>query len=204
MTALAQAAASPTTGIATMVRQSRVGKRPVVLPKGVTFTLEAERFFVKGPKGSLSRAVVPNVLVAQEGSEIRITSSSPGRDGARLQGLMRALLASMVKGVAEGYERGLELVGTGYRCELKGQTVTFQVGLSHPTSIVLPDGVAATVPADSKGTLLMLRSADKAVLGQLAATIRQFRPPEPYGGKGIRYRGEKVRKKAGKAGKGRK
>lgn len=199
MTAVAQATTAPT-----MERQSRVGKRPVVLPKGVTFSLNGDQFSVKGPKGSLSRAVVPNVAVAQEGSEIRITSSSPGRDGARLQGLMRALLASMVKGVAEGYERGLELVGTGYRCELKGKVVTFQVGLSHPCSIQLPDGVTAAVPADSKGTILMLSSADKAVLGQLAATIRGFRPPEPYGGKGIRYRGEKVRKKAGKAGKGRK
>jgi large subunit ribosomal protein L6 len=200
MTAVAQAS----TGSTTMERQSRVGKRPVVLPKGVTFSLDAEKFFVKGPKGSLSRAVVPNVQIAQAGSEIRITSDSPGRDGARLQGLMRALLASMVKGVAEGYSRGLELVGTGYRCELKGKTVSFQVGLSHPASIELPEGVTAVVPADSKGTILMLSSADKAVLGQLAATIRHFRPPEPYGGKGIRYRGEKVRKKAGKAGKGRK
>jgi large subunit ribosomal protein L6 len=200
MTAVAQAS----TATPTMERQSRVGKRPVVLPKGVTFSLNGDQFSVKGPKGSLSRAVVPNVDIAQEGSEIRITSSSPGRDGARLQGLMRALLASMVKGVAEGYERGLELVGTGYRCELKGKLVTFQVGLSHPTSIQLPDGVTAVVPADSKGTILMLSSADKAVLGQLAATIRHFRPPEPYGGKGIRYRGEKVKKKAGKAGKGRK
>jgi large subunit ribosomal protein L6 len=162
------------------------------------------KFSVKGPKGNLTKEIAPTVDVAQQGTEIRITSTSPGRDGARLQGLMRALLASMVKGVAEGYERGLELVGTGYRCELKGKTVTFQVGLSHPTSIQLPDGVTAAIPADSKGTLLILNSADKAVLGQLAATIRDFRPPEPYGGKGIRYRGEKVRKKAGKAGKGRK
>jgi large subunit ribosomal protein L6 len=199
MTALAQAS----TG-STMQRQSRVGKRPVILPKGVTFARTDDQISVKGPKGSLSRAVVPNVEIVHQGSEIRITSAAPGRDGARLQGLMRALLASMVKGVAEGYERGLELVGTGYRCELKGKTVTFQVGLSHPTSIQLPDGVTAVVPADSKGTILMLSSADKAVLGQLTATIRHFRPPEPYGGKGIRYRGEKVRKKAGKAGKGRK
>ena len=200
MTAVAQA----NTGSPTMERQSRVGKRPVVLPKGVSFALSGESFTVKGPKGTLTKAVVPNVQVAHDGAEVRVTSSSPGRDGARLQGLMRALLASMVKGVAEGYERGLELVGTGYRCELKGKTVTFQVGLSHPTSIQLPDGVSAVIPADSKGTILMLSSADKAVLGQLAATIRGFRPPEPYGGKGIRYRGEKVRKKAGKAGKGRK
>jgi large subunit ribosomal protein L6 len=200
----AQVQAGSDTGTVTMERQSRVGKRPVILPKGVSFTLGAETFSVKGPKGNLTRALVPTVQVAQKENEIRIVSTSPGRDGARLQGLMRALLASMVKGVAEGYERGLELVGTGYRCELKGKTVTFQVGLSHPTSIVLPDGVTASVPADSKGTLLLLNSADKAVLGQLAATIRHFRPPEPYGGKGIRYRGEKVRKKAGKAGKGRK
>lgn len=199
MTAVAQASNGTT-----MERQSRVGKRPVVLPKGITFTLGTDKVSVKGPKGNLSQPIVPDVQIKQEGTEIRITSSQPGRDGARLQGLQRALLASMVKGVAEGYERGLELVGTGYRCELKGKTVTFQVGLSHPCSIQLPDGVTAAIPADSKGTLLILNSADKAVLGQLAATIRGFRPPEPYGGKGIRYRGEKVRKKAGKAGKGRK
>lgn len=199
MTAVAQA----TTGN-TMERQSRVGKRPIALPKGVTFTRTGDQVAVKGPKGALSRTIVPDVQIAEEGSELRITSSAPGRDGSRLQGLMRALLASMVQGVAQGYERGLELVGTGYRCELKGKTVTFQVGLSHPCSILLPDGVTAAIPADSKGTILMLSSADKSVLGQLAATIRGFRPPEPYGGKGIRYRGEKVRKKAGKAGKGRK
>lgn len=199
MTAVAQASNGTT-----MVRQSRVGKRPVVLPKGITFTMAGDKLSVKGPKGNLTQPVVPDVQIQQEGTEVRITSQQPGRDGARLQGLQRALLASMVKGVAEGYERGLELVGTGYRCELKGKVVTFQVGLSHPCSIQLPDGVTAAIPADSKGTLLILSSADKAVLGQLAATIRGFRPPEPYGGKGIRYRGEKVRKKAGKAGKGRK
>lgn len=199
MTAVAQASNGTT-----MERQSRVGKRPVVLPKGITFTMAGDKLSVKGPKGNLTQPVVPDVQIQQEGTEVRITSQQPGRDGARLQGLQRALLASMVKGVAEGYERGLELVGTGYRCELKGKVVTFQVGLSHPCTIQLPDGVTAAIPADSKGTLLILTSADKAVLGQLAATIRGFRPPEPYGGKGIRYRGEKVRKKAGKAGKGRK
>jgi large subunit ribosomal protein L6 len=199
MTAVAQASNGTT-----MERQSRVGKRPVVLPKGITFTMAGDKLSVKGPKGNLTQPVVPDVQIEQEGTEVRITSRQPGRDGARLQGLQRALLASMVKGVAEGYERGLELVGTGYRCELKGKLVTFQVGLSHPCNIQLPEGVTAAIPADSKGTLLILSSADKAVLGQLAATIRGFRPPEPYGGKGIRYRGEKVRKKAGKAGKGRK
>lgn len=196
MTAQAQAVA--------MERQSRVGKRPVVLPKGVTFALADNVITIKGPKGTLMRAVAPTVNLLQEGDKITVTSTSPGRDGARLQGLMRALIASMVKGAAQGYERGLELVGTGYRCELKGKVLTFSLGLSHQPTITLPDGVTATIPADSKGTMLMLGAADKAVLGQLSATIRGFRPPEPYGGKGIRYRGEKVRKKAGKAGKGRK
>jgi large subunit ribosomal protein L6 len=188
----------------TMERQSRVGKRPVKLPKGVSFSLSGDVITVKGPKGTLTRKTTPNVDIAQNGDVLTVTSTSPGRDGARLQGLVRALLASMVKGAAEGYERGLELVGTGYRCELKGKVITFSLGLSHQPTITLPDGVTATIPADSKGTMLMLASPDKAVLGQLAATIRGFRPPEPYGGKGIRYRGEKVRKKAGKAGKGRK
>lgn len=187
-----------------MERQSRVGKRPVVLPKGVSYNLSADVVTVKGPKGTLTKALTSSVQIAHEGDALSVTSTSPGRDGARLQGLMRALVASMVKGVAEGYERGLELVGTGYRCELKGKVLTFSLGLSHQPTITLPDGVTANIPADSKGTMLMLTAADKAVLGQLAATIRGFRPPEPYGGKGIRYRGEKVRKKAGKAGKGRK
>ncbi len=183
---------------------SRVGKRPIPIPKGVNVTVNGNRVDVKGPKGNLGRAVNGGVFVELKDGALCITSDRPGRDGARLQGLERALLASMVKGVAEGFERGLELVGTGYRCELKGNTVTFTVGLSHPESIVLPPGVSAQIPAEAKGTMLILTSADKATLGQLCATIRGFRPPEPYGGKGIRYRGEKVRKKAGKAGKGRK
>jgi large subunit ribosomal protein L6 len=111
-------------------------------------------------------------------------------------------LASRVKGVAQGYERLLELVGTGYRCEVKGQTVTLSLGYSHPCVIQLPPGVSGNVPPDSKGTMLVLTSADKAVLGQIAATVRGLRPPEPYGGKGVRYRGEQIRRKAGKAAKG--
>jgi large subunit ribosomal protein L6 len=130
-----------------------------------------------------------------------VVSSAGGRDGRRLQGLGRALLMSMVKGASAGYERILELVGTGYRCEVKGKTLVLQLGLSHPASIELPPTVSAVVPPDSKGTQLVLTSADKALLGQLAATIRALRPPEPYGGKGIRYRGESIRRKAGKAAK---
>lgn len=183
-------------------KTSRIGKRPVAVPKSVTITVANRNVDVKGPKGQLSRPLVDSVDVALEGGILRVTSTAPGRDGSRLQGLMRALIASMVKGVAEGYERTLELKGTGYRVELKGTTLHFALGFSHPIAFALPAGIAASIPADSKGAVLVLTGPDKAVIGQTAATIRGFRPPEPYGGKGVRYRGEHVREKAGKAGKG--
>jgi large subunit ribosomal protein L6 len=182
-------------------RLSRVGKRPVALPKGVTVNVSGARLDIQGPKGKLSFDLPPMVQCKKEGDKVTIESSAPGRDGARLQGLGRALLASKVRGVAEGYERLLELVGTGYRCEVKGQTVTLTLGFSHPTQVELPAGISGNVPADSKGTLLVLTSADNSLLGQMAASIRDLRPPEPYGGKGIRYRGEAIRRKAGKAAK---
>ena len=181
--------------------QSRVGKRPVVLPKGVTVALAAGKIDVQGPKGKLSQPLPPTVSVTQNGDRLVIASTAVGRDGARWQGLARALLASIIKGAAEGYERVLELVGTGYRCELKGSALHLALGLSHPVVFPLPAGVTAQVPADSKGTIIILNSANKGLLGQVAATIRSFRPPEPYAGKGVRYRGENVRRKAGKAGK---
>lgn len=183
-------------------KTSRVGKRPIDLPKGVTANVHAKAVDVKGPKGSLSRTIVDRVTVQLDAGKLVVSSSAPGRDGSRLQGLMRALLASMVKGVADGYEKILELKGTGYRVELKGNTLHFALGFSHPIAFVLPDGLKATIPADSKGTVLVLTGADKEAIGQAAAKIRGFRPPEPYGGKGVRYRGERVREKAGKAGKG--
>lgn len=185
-------------------RQSRVGKRPVPVPKGVQVDIKGQAVQVKGPKGSISHEFAKGIVFSREGDVISVTSSESGSDAPRLQGLGRALLASMVKGAAEGYERSLELVGTGYRCEVKGNKITLQVGLSHIPEVELPPGVSATVPPDSRGGLLILTSADKAVLGQVAASIRALRPPEPYGGKGIRYRGERIRRKAGKAGKGRK
>jgi len=185
-------------------RVSRVGKRPIPIPAGVTVTIVGRRVDIQGPKGKLGRELTSLTEAQKEGNELKITSSAPGRDAARLQGLERALLANMVKGVVQGYERALELVGTGYRCELKGRTLVFQLGFSHQKTIELDASIAANIPPDSKGTMLILTSPDKALLGQTAATIRSFRPPEPYGGKGVRYRGEKIRKKAGKAGKARK
>jgi large subunit ribosomal protein L6 len=184
------------------VRLSRVGKRAVNIPKGVTVNLSDVKCDVQGPKGKLSVPIPGQVIAKKDGDAISFTSSAPGRDAARLQGLSRALLASAVKGAAEGYEKVLELVGTGYRAEIKGKFITLALGFSHPTNVEVPAGITAVVPPDSKGTQLVLTSADKAKLGQLAASIRDLRPPEPYGGKGIRYRGENIRRKAGKAAKG--
>jgi len=181
---------------------SRVGKRPIDVPKSVTVTITGRTVDVKGPKGQLSRPLADTVSVTTEGTRLHVVSSAAGRDGSRLQGLMRAIVASMVKGAADGYEKILELKGTGYRVELKGTTLHFALGYSHPIAYPLPKGITGTIPGDSKGTVLVLNGADKELIGQTAAKIRGFRPPEPYGGKGVRYRGEHVREKAGKAGKG--
>jgi len=183
-------------------KQSRVGKRPIALPKGVTVNIGGNKVDVQGPKGKLSQTLHPSINIKKDGEAIVVDAKAPGRDASRLQGLGRALIASMVRGAAEGYEKILELVGTGYRAELRGKNLHLSLGLSHPVAIELPASLNASIPADSKGTVLILTSADKALLGQYAAKIRSFRPPEPYGGKGIRYRGEFIRRKAGKAGKG--
>lgn len=182
------------------IRLSRVGKRPVPLPSGVTVNLNGNVIDVQGPKGKLNRVLPFGVIAKKEDVGIVVTADATGSDHARLQGLGRALINSMVEGVANGYERVLELHGTGYRCEIKGRTIHFNLSLSHPTSFDLPPGLEADIPKDSKGTVLILRSADKEQIGQACATIIHFRPPEPYGGKGIRHRGEQIRRKAGKTG----
>lgn len=183
------------------IRQSRTGKRPIALPKGVTASVKDGKLDVKGPKGALTRVLPPNVDVKVDGGKIAVMPTIEGRDGARFQGLARALIAGMVAGVAEGYTKTLQLVGTGYRAELKGTTLNLSLGFSHPVVFPLPQGVKCEIPGDSKGTILILTGSDKERMGQTAAKIRSFRPPEPYGGKGVRYQGEKVREKAGKAAK---
>lgn len=190
------------TEVQTAVRQSRIGKRPIELPKGVTATVGATGVTIKGPKGELTQKIGDTVTVKLEGNTLNVSSTAPGRDGARLQGLYWSLLSSNVKGTSDGYTRELELKGTGYRVELKGTTLHFALGFSHPIAFPLPKGINANIPAESKGTHLILTGPDKGLIGQTAATIRGFRPPEPYGGKGVRYKGEAVREKAGKAGKG--
>lgn len=183
------------------IRQSRTGKRPISLPKGVSALVKDGTLQVKGPKATLDRSIPENVSVKVEGNAIHVVPMIAGRDGARFQGLARALFAGMVTGVAEGYTRTLQLVGTGYRAELKGQVLNLSLGFSHPIAFPLPKGLKCEIPGDSKGTIVILTGSDKEVMGQAAAKIRAFRPPEPYGGKGVRYQGEKVREKAGKAAK---
>lgn len=193
------AVSGPTSLLPGQLRQSRVGKRPIALPKGVTVTINSGKVDVKGPKGQLSRPLTPNVKVKTEGSELFVVPTVEGRDGARFQGLARSIINGMVEGAATGYTKTLQLVGTGYRAEVKGKVLNLSLGFSHPINFPIPDGITVTIPGDSKGTLVILTGADKEKMGQTAAKIRGFRPPEPYGGKGVRYQGEKVREKAGKA-----
>lgn len=183
-------------------RTSRVGKLPIALPKGVSVSVADGVIKVKGAKGELTWALPSDTTVEVADGKVHVTSAAPGRHGARLQGLSRALINNMVKGTSEGFTRTLELVGTGYRAEVKAGVLHMVLGFSHPVDFTLPKTVSAVVPPDSKGTQIVLTSPDRALLGQIAAAVRDTRPPEPYGGKGVRYRGEKVREKAGKSGKG--
>ena len=181
--------------------QSRVGKRPVPVPKGVTTAVKDGAVRVEGPKGKLSRVIPDGVEVKIDAGKVLVSSNLPGRDASRMQGLVRALIATMVKGAADGYTKTLELRGTGYRAEMKGTTLHMSLGFSHPVIFPMPQGIKCEIPSDSKGTIVNLSGADKELMGQTAAKIRGFRPPESYGGKGVRYQGERVREKAGKAGK---
>jgi large subunit ribosomal protein L6 len=183
------------------LKQSRVGKRPIALPKGVTATVKDGAIEIKGTKGTLKRVLPAGVAVKVDGGAVLVTPTLAGRDGARMQGLAWALIGGMVKGCAEGYTKTLQLVGTGYRAEVKGTVLNLALGFSHPIAFPLPTGIKCEIPGDSKGTILILTGSDKETMGQTAAKIRGFRPPEPYGGKGVRYQGEKVREKAGKAAK---
>jgi len=194
--------AGPVSMRADQMKQSRVGKRGGALPKGVTLTVANGNIEVKGPKGSLSKPLTPNVKVKIENNEVLVVPTVEGRDGARFQGLARSIINGMVQGAGAGYTKTLQLVGTGYRAEVKGKILNLSLGFSHPVNFPIPEGVKVEIPGDSKGTIIILTGADKETMGQTAAKIRGFRPPEPYGGKGVRYQGEKVREKAGKAAKG--
>lgn len=173
---------------------SRIAKYPVKVPAGVEIKLDDERVSVKGANGSLSMALNPNVTVAQEDGQLTFAPSASAKNWA-MAGTTRALVQNLVTGVSEGFTKTLEIVGVGYRAQAKGQTLNLSLGFSHPVDYQLPEGVSAETP---KNTVIVLKSADKQVLGQCAAEIRAFRPPEPYKGKGVRYADEQVRRKEAK------
>ena len=174
---------------------SRIGKKAVAVPNGVQVTLSGQTVTVKGPKGQLSWTLPEEIAVAQEGQEITLTKAQDSTRAQAMWGLSRTLVNNMVIGVTEGYERTLELVGVGYRAQMKGQTLSMQLGYSHDVDVKPPQGVTFAVP---KQTEIKISGIDKQVVGELAAQIRRMRPPEPYKGKGVRYAGEKVRRKEGK------
>jgi len=185
---------------------SRIGKSPIPLPSGVTAEFGDHRMIVKGPKGELSRQLHEQMDVVIEDQVITVRRPSESKEHCSLHGLTRSLVANMVIGVTEGYQKVLDLHGVGFRIQPQGQRLSMQLGFSHPVVIDLPDGISAEidtfVPTSENTYLsarLSLRGIDKEVLGQTAATIRAFKKPEPYKGKGFRYRGEHVRRKPGKA-----
>jgi large subunit ribosomal protein L6 len=179
---------------------SRVGKEPIAVPSGVDVTVANGVVTVKGPNGTLTRWIDPAIAVEVRDGEIVVTRSDDEREHRALHGLYRALLANMVVGVTEGYRRELEIVGIGYRVAARGSNgLTLQVGYSQPVEIDAPEGITFEVPAPTR---IAVTGADKQLVGQVAANIRKVRPPEPYKGKGIRYAGEQIRRKAGKAAAG--
>jgi large subunit ribosomal protein L6 len=189
----------------TKIAQSRIGKRPIPVPKGVKLTVEPKKVSLTGPKGTLSCPLPIGVTVEQRGEEIYVKpTAAAGSSGKKYQGLIRALVKNMTEGVSKGFEASIDLICVGYKAELSGKKLTLALGLSHQVQMVLPDSVAAKVEIIDEGgqkkPRLILSSNDKESLGQTAAKIRSFRPPEPYKGKGVRFTGEKVREKAGKAG----
>jgi large subunit ribosomal protein L6 len=173
---------------------SRVGKMPVAIPAGVTVVVDEGWVKVKGPKGELKTHVLTGTEVAIEGGEARVLSEKKRRNPAF--GTMRAHIANMVTGVTAGFSKTLEIVGTGYRANMEGKNLVLQVGYSHPVTFTPPEGVTIQV---ENPTRVVVRGADKGMVGQVAAEIREVRPPEPYKGKGIKYEGEYIRRKAGKA-----
>ncbi len=184
---------------------SRIGQAPIAVPSGVDVTIDGQSITVKGPKGTLSRTIVPSISVALKEPEsgvdaqLNVTRPDDERDNRALHGLTRSLINNMVVGVTDGFSKRLEIVGVGYRAEAQGPTaLRLSLGYSHPVNVTAPDGITFEVPAP---TQIVISGIDKEVVGQVAADIRSIRKPEPYKGKGVRYQGERVLRKAGKAGK---
>ncbi|MDB9822118.1 50S ribosomal protein L6 [Deltaproteobacteria bacterium] len=175
---------------------SRIGKMPIPIPKDVKVGLKDDILTINGPKGELKRNIHPKVYINTDNDEILISVNDESKESKSFHGLFRALIANMVTGVTQGFERVLEIVGVGYRAELSGRTATFHLGYSHTIEFELPDGINAEI----EKTKITLRGIDKELLGRTAAKIRGFRKPEPYKGKGIKYADEMIKRKAGKTG----
>jgi len=177
---------------------SKIGKKPIVIPAGVEVTISGQTVTVKGAKGTLTREVHPKMTVAKQDNDIVITKNDDSRQAQQLWGLTRTLVSNMVDGVSKGFEKILEIQGVGYKAALDGAKLNLAMGYSHPVLIDPPAGIVFSVEGNTK---VIVRGIDKQAVGDISSNIRAVRPPEPYKGKGIRYSGEKVRRKAGKSGK---
>ncbi len=178
---------------------SRIGRLPIIIPSGVELTIDGSEVTVKGPKGSLSHAIPAPITVAREDDgSIVVSRPDDERESRALHGLTRTLIANMVIGVSQGYEKAMEIVGTGYRVAAKGTDLEFALGYSHPVLVKAPEGISFTVESPTK---FKVTGIDKQAVGEVAAKIRKIRKLDPYKGKGVRYEGEAIRRKAGKAGK---
>jgi len=177
---------------------SRIGKMPIAIPSGVEVKIEGQLVSVKGPKGSLSHNVPAPITVVVEDNSILVTRPDDERNSRSLHGLTRTLIANTIEGVTKGFSKALEIVGTGYRVTAKGSSIEFALGYSHPILVEPPSGISFQVEGNNKVTVVGI---DKQAVGEVAANLRKLRKPEPYKGKGVRYAGEVVRRKAGKAGK---
>ncbi|MCQ2476752.1 MAG: 50S ribosomal protein L6 [Clostridia bacterium] len=178
---------------------SRIGRMPIVIPAGVDVTVEGNLVTAKGPKGTLSCNIHPNITVEKDGNTIKVTRPNDDKENRSLHGLSRTLIANMITGVNETFKKELEINGIGYRAEAKGNVLTMKIGYSHDVVMTAPEGVNVEVQNNTK---IIISGADKQKVGQFAANVREKRPPEPYKGKGIKYAEEHIRRKEGKAGKG--
>lgn len=179
---------------------SRIGKLPIMLPAGVTVAVKDGMVTVKGPKGELNQTIAPSIEVEIEGNECNVKRANDEKQNRAFHGLYRSLIHNMVVGVSEGYTKTLELVGVGYRASSQGQVLELSLGFTHPIYLVLPKEVKVETKSErNQNPLIMLQSADKQLLGQVCAKIRSFRKPEPYKGKGVKFQGEYIRRKAGKS-----
>jgi large subunit ribosomal protein L6 len=177
---------------------SRIGKMPITLPKGVEVRIDGNTVTVKGPKGELARDILPEIAIKQEDGQLLVSRPTDQQRHRAMHGLTRTLVDNMVRGVSEGFSKTLEMQGVGYRAQMQGNDLQLSVGFSHPVTVPPPAGIEFEVEGTSR---IVVKGINKEQVGQIAADVRKIRPPEPYKGKGIRYLGEYVRRKAGKAGK---